>query len=129
MHVHTLKQKTPITRTFERQSLFFFSHSNQVGSCLELIQGIQGPRGPLIFSFSIKLTGMGLRNNERRDGIKYRPARSFVMKGSREMEWSWQKGSGEVFLKHLMNFYFRIILDLQKNCKNIRVPALSYLCR
>lgn len=86
MHVHTLKQKTPITRTFERQSLFFFSHSNQVGSCLELIQGIQGPQGPLIFSFSIKLIGMGLRNNERRDGIKYRPARSFVMKGSREME-------------------------------------------
>ena len=29
---------------------------------------------------------MGLRNNGRRDGIKYRPARSFVMKGSREME-------------------------------------------
>ena len=86
MHVHTLKQKSPITRTFKRQSLFFFFHSNQVGSCLELIQGIQGPQGPPISLFSTKLIGMGLRNNGRGDGIKFRPARTFAMKGSREME-------------------------------------------
>ena len=43
------------------------------------------------------------------------------------MEWSGQKGSGEVFLKHLMNFYFRIILDLQKNCKNIRQSSCTEL--
>ena len=57
---HTKTEK-PNNQDFQKTELiFFFFHSNQVGSCLELIQGIQGPQGPPISLFSIKLIGMGL---------------------------------------------------------------------
>ena len=52
------------------------------------MQGVQGSWGLLVPLFSIKLVGMGLRDSGRRrqDGIKYRAAGSFVIKGSRKTE-------------------------------------------